>query len=138
MVSLPATRLHDWYGVECGRCVLGIRHALPGEIDGRGEAVLAARCHYELPHRMADEALTPAEPEELEHVGLSAAQLDVLWWAQNGHCEEFEDGVWALNVSPDRADINRRVSRARLSGLWAAWPGRRVRPGRRTASVRHH
>ncbi|MBP5930458.1 hypothetical protein [Streptomyces scabiei] len=120
VVSLPSTRLHDWYGVECGRCVPGVRHGLPGEWSDRGDAILAARSHYELEHRSADEVLTPAELEELERWSLSSAQLRVLWWAWQGNLQEFVDGVWALDVSPDRADVNKRVARPRISGLWAA------------------
>ncbi|WP_413808148.1 DUF6884 domain-containing protein [Streptomyces sp. OE57] len=120
VIPLPSTRYRDWFGVECARCTPGVRTSLTGEWDDRGDAVLAARSHYELEHRSADEALTPAELEELERWPLSAAQLRVMWWAKYGDLQEFEDGVWALDVSPDCPDVNKRVARPRISGLWAA------------------
>ena len=120
LVNLPSTRLHDWFGVECGRCHPGIRTSLPGEWDDRADAVLAAQAHYEHTHRPADDVLTLAELEELERWPLSAAQRDVLYYAKHGQLQEFEDGFWALDVNPCKFDVNKKVARARVTAMWTA------------------
>jgi hypothetical protein len=120
VVPRMSTRLHDWYGVECGRCTPGVRQELPGEWNNRADAAHAAQEHYEFTHRSADDVLALAELEELERWPLSAAQRLVLSYARHGQLQEFEDGFWALDVNPSKFDVNKKVAAARVTRLWIA------------------
>jgi len=147
VVPRMSTRLHDWYGVECGRCTPGIRQELPGEWDNRAEAARAAQDHYEFTHRPADDVLTLAELEELERWPLSDAQRLVLSYARHGQLQEFESGFWALDVNPSKFDVNKKVAAGRVTRLWIAGllgvkgdgPGARLfvltKTGRRVADL---
>ena len=134
IVSLPSTRYLDWWGVECSRCVPGARVGLPGEYGDKGSAYVAALGHYEEKHRLADDALTTEEVAEVAGMSFSHAQAQALGWARDGKLCEFKDGFWALDVVPDRWDVNKRVAVSRVTGLVAAGlltvhpdvPGRRV------------
>jgi hypothetical protein len=120
VVPLISTRLTDWWGLECGRCVPGVRAPLAGRWDNKGDAYAAARGHYEEAHRPADDALTAAEIQELRRWPLSDAQYDALCWAKDRDLYEDEAGFVAIDVSPDRADVNKKVAHPRATGLWAA------------------
>lgn len=117
---LPSTRHHDWWAVQCGRCQPGMRTELPGEWDDKYDAARAAQEHYEAAHRPADDLLAEQEIAEVERWPLSDAQRTVLHWAEHAELGEFDDGFWALDCVPDRWDVNKKVARARVTGLWAA------------------
>ncbi|MGW3415625.1 DUF6248 family natural product biosynthesis protein [Streptomyces sp. NPDC000888] len=119
-LPLLSTRLHDWWAIQCGRCQGGIHTELPGEWNDKYEAAQAARDHYEDAHRPADDWLTTQEIAEVECWPLSDAQRTVLHWAEHAELAEFDDGFWALDCVPDRVDVNKKVARARVTGLWAA------------------
>lgn len=119
-MPLPSTRLHDWWTTRCGRCTGGMYTVLPGEWNDKGDASRAAHDHYDEAHRPADEQLTTEEIAEVERWPLSAAQRAVLSWAEHADLREFDDGFWALDCVPDRRDVNKKVSRTRVTGLWAA------------------
>ncbi|WP_181140710.1 DUF6248 family natural product biosynthesis protein [Streptomyces sp. Ru62] len=146
LVSLMSTRYRDWWGLECGRCVPGVSAPLPGKWDDKGDARIAAYAHYDEAHRPADDVLTEQEIAEVERWPLSDAQRTVLHWAEHFELREYDDGFWALDCVPDRWDVNKRVARARVTGLWAAGlldvhldsSGRRLAPsqtGRRVARM---
>ncbi|MFD5589772.1 DUF6248 family natural product biosynthesis protein [Streptomyces sp. NPDC127063] len=120
LVSLMSTRHRDWWGLECGRCVPGVSAPLPGKWDDKGDARIAAYSHYDEAHRPADDVLTEQEIAEVERWPLSDAQRTVLHWAEHAELREYDDGFWALDCVPDRWDVNKRVARARVAGLWAA------------------
>ncbi|MEU4038670.1 DUF6248 family natural product biosynthesis protein [Streptomyces collinus] len=119
-VSLMSTHYRDWWGLECTRCVPGVSAPLPGKWDSTGDARLAAYAHYDDAHRPADDVLTEQEIAEVERWPLSAAQRTVLSWARHAELREYDDGFWALDCVPDRWDVNKKVARARVTGLWAA------------------
>ncbi|WP_327596941.1 DUF6884 domain-containing protein [Streptomyces chartreusis] len=147
VVPRMSTRLHDWYGLECGRCTPGVRQELPGEWDNRADAARAAQDHYEFTHRPADDVLSLEELEELERWPLSAAQYQVLSYARHGQLQEFADGFWALDVNPCKFDVNKKVAAARVTRMWTAGllgvradgPGARLfvltKTGRRVADL---
>ncbi|MGV9277725.1 DUF6248 family natural product biosynthesis protein [Streptomyces griseosporeus] len=120
LVSLMSTRYQDWWGLECGRCVPGVSAPLPGKWDDKGDARIAAYAHYDQAHRPADDVLTEQEIAEVERWPLSDAQRTVLHWAEHFELREYDDGFWALDCVPDRWDVNKKVARARVTGLWAA------------------
>ncbi|MFI9155664.1 DUF6248 family natural product biosynthesis protein [Streptomyces sp. NPDC053367] len=120
LVSLMSTRYRDWWGLECGRCVPGVSAPLPGKWDDKGDARIAAYAHYDEAHRPADDLLTEQEIAEVERWPLSDAQRTVLHRAEHAELREYDDGFWALDCVPDRWDVNKRVARARVTGLWAA------------------
>ncbi|GAA1923597.1 hypothetical protein [Streptantibioticus ferralitis] len=120
IVSLPSTRYRDWWGVECGRCQGGGRASLPGEYDVKGDAYAAASAHYEEKHRPADDALSVEELDEVDALSLSDAQHTVIRWAGDDMLHEFVDGFWGLDVVCDKWDVNKRVAKGRVTGLWAA------------------
>ncbi|GAA5216974.1 DUF6248 family natural product biosynthesis protein [Streptomyces thinghirensis] len=120
LVSLMSTRHRDWWGLECGRCVPGVSAPLPGKWDDKGDARIAAYAHYDEVHRPADDVLTEQEVAEVKRWPLSDAQRQVLSWAEYAEVAEFEDGFWALDCVPDRWDVNKRIARSRVTGLWAA------------------
>jgi hypothetical protein len=120
LVSLVSTRHRDWWGLECGRCVPGVSAPLPGKWDDKGDARIAAYAHYDEAHRPADDVLTEQEIAEVKRWPLSDAQRQVLSWAEYAEVAEFEDGFWALDCVPDRWDVNKRIARSRVTGLWAA------------------
>ncbi|MCX4682570.1 DUF6248 family natural product biosynthesis protein [Streptomyces sp. NBC_01433] len=119
-LPLLSTRLHDWWTIQCGRCQGGIRVELPGKWSDKYEAAQAAHAHYDDAHRAADDLLTEEEITEAERWPLSDAQRTVLGWAEHAELAEFDDGFWALDCVPDRWDVNKRVARTRVTGLWAA------------------
>jgi hypothetical protein len=120
LLPLPSTRYRDWWGVQCGRCHGGARIDLPGEWDDKAEAARAAHDHYDQAHRPADDRLTTEELAEVERWPLSDAQRAVLSYAEYAEVAEFDDGFWALDCVPDRWDVHKRLSRPRVTGLWAA------------------
>ncbi|MGW3200109.1 DUF6248 family natural product biosynthesis protein [Streptomyces sp. NPDC001118] len=120
LVSLMSTRYRDWWGLECGQCVPGVSAPLPGKWDDKGDARIAAYAHYDQAHRPPDDVLTEQEIAEVERWPLSDAQRTVLHWAEHFELREYDDGFWALDCVPDRWDVNRKVARARVTGLWAA------------------
>ncbi|MGW3154581.1 DUF6248 family natural product biosynthesis protein [Streptomyces sp. NPDC001089] len=119
-LPLPSTRHRDWWTIQCGRCQGGIRTELPGEWHDKDEAAQAAREHYDDAHRPVDDLLTEEEVAEVERWPLSDAQRTVLSHAEHADLAEFDDGFWALDCVPDRWDVNKRVARGRVTGLWAA------------------
>ncbi|ATM24539.1 hypothetical protein SMD44_p10040 (plasmid) [Streptomyces alboflavus] len=119
-LPLPSTRYRDWWAIQCGRCQGGGRTELPGEWHDKHDAARAAHDHYDEVHRPADEMLTEQEIGEVERWPLSAAQRTVLHWAEHAELAEFDDGFWALDCVPDRWDVNKKVARGRVTGLWAA------------------
>ncbi|MEV0778889.1 hypothetical protein [Streptomyces sp. NPDC050428] len=120
LVQRMSTRYRDWWGLECGRCVPGVRAPLPGEWDDKGDAYAAAYGHWAEAHRQADDALTADELDEVRRWPLSNAQRTVLFWAKHHEVREYDDGFWGLDVIPDRWDVNKKVARSRVTGLWAA------------------
>ncbi|WP_159674544.1 DUF6248 family natural product biosynthesis protein [Streptomyces mexicanus] len=98
----------------------GVSAPLPGKWDDKGDARIAAFAHYDEAHRPADDVLTEQEIAEVERWPLSDAQRTVLHWAEHAELREYDDGFWALDCVPDRWDVNKRVARARVTGLWAA------------------
>ncbi|MEV5774245.1 DUF6248 family natural product biosynthesis protein [Streptomyces antimycoticus] len=119
-LPLPSTRYRDWWAIQCGRCQGGIRTELPGEWADKYEAAQVAREHFDEAHRAPDDLLTEEEIAEVERWPLSDAQRTVLHWAEHADLAEFDDGFWALDCVPDRWDVNKRVARARVTGMWAA------------------
>lgn len=120
VVPLVSTRWRERWGVECGRCVPGVRTELPGDWFDRAEAEEQARAHFDLAHRSLSDVLTPEEIAEARRWSFSALQTRLLGWIENGSVSEFEDGFWALDVSPDRWDVNKKVPAKRFTDLWAA------------------
>lgn len=119
-MPLLSTQYREWWAIQCGRCGGGTRTELPGEWHDKYEAAQVAREHYDDLHRPADDWLTTQEIAEVECWPLSAAQRTVLHWAEHAELAEFDDGFWALDCVPDRWDVNKRVARSRVTGLWAA------------------
>ncbi|MEW1552245.1 DUF6248 family natural product biosynthesis protein [Streptomyces tsukubensis] len=119
-LPLPSTRYREWWAIQCGRCHGGARVDLPGEFADKDDAALAAHAHYDEAHRPADDWLTIEEITEADRWPLSAAQRTVLHWAEHAELAEFDDGFWALDCVPDRWDVHKKVSRGRVTGLWAA------------------
>lgn len=117
---LLSTRYREWWAIQCGRCGGGTRTELPGEWHDKHEAAQVARDHYDDAHRPADDWLTTQEIAEVERWPLSDAQRTVLHWAEHAELAEFDDGFWALDCVPDRWDVNKKVARERVTGLWAA------------------
>ncbi|QHC33896.1 DUF6248 family natural product biosynthesis protein [Streptomyces sp. HF10] len=119
-LPLPSTRYSDWWAIRCGRCTGGMYTELPGEWNDKGDAARAAHDHYEAAHRAADDLLTTEEIAELDRWPLSDAQRTVLSWTEYAEVAEYDDGFWALDCVPDRWDVNKRIARTRVTGLWAA------------------
>ncbi|MGW5042167.1 DUF6248 family natural product biosynthesis protein [Streptomyces parvulus] len=119
-LPLPSTRYSDWWAIRCGRCTGGMYTELPGEWNDKSDAARAAHDHYEAAHRAADDLLSTEEIAELDRWPLSDAQRRVLSWTEHAEVAEFEDGFWALDCVPDRWDVNKRIARTRVTGLWAA------------------
>ncbi|MEU2098682.1 DUF6248 family natural product biosynthesis protein [Streptomyces globisporus] len=119
-LPLPSTRYSDWWAIRCGRCTGGMYTELPGEWNDKSDAARAAHDHYEAAHRPADDLLTTEEIAELDRWPLSDAQRQVLSWTELAEVAEYDDGFWALDCVPDRWDVNKRIARTRVTGLWAA------------------
>ncbi|MFF3265296.1 DUF6248 family natural product biosynthesis protein [Streptomyces sp. NPDC002932] len=118
-MPLPSTKYREWWAIQCGRCGGGTRTELPGEWHDKYEAAQVARDHFEQAHRLLDDPLTAEEILEAEGWPLSDAQRAVLSWVEHAELVEFDDGFWALDCVPDRWDVNKRVARGRVAGLWA-------------------
>ncbi|MCR8945053.1 DUF6248 family natural product biosynthesis protein [Streptomyces sp. OUCMDZ-4982] len=119
-LPLVSTKYREWWAIQCGRCHGGDRITLPGEWSDKYEAAEVARMHFEEAHRPLDAPLTAEEILEAEGWPLSDAQRTVLHWAEHAELAEFDDGFWALDCVPDRWDVNKKVARGRVTGLWAA------------------
>lgn len=78
--------------------------------DDKGDALAAAWSHWRDKHRGDDDALTTAEVNEREQWPLSSAQRTRLVWADR-------TSYWGMDVSPDKADVNKRAARGRVTGL---------------------
>ncbi|CAI4198564.1 DUF6248 family natural product biosynthesis protein (plasmid) [Streptomyces albidoflavus] len=119
-LSLPSTLYREWWAIQCGRCHGGDRITLSGEWADKYEAAQVAREHFEEAHQPLDAQLTAEEIAEVERWPLSDAQRTVLHWAEHAELAEYDDGFWALDCVPDRWDVNKRVARGRVTGMWAA------------------
>ncbi|MFF0629758.1 DUF3560 domain-containing protein [Streptomyces sp. NPDC004296] len=117
LFNLPSTRTRDWVAIKCHRCGAGMAADLPGEYDNRADAARVAWDHYNDRHRPAEQ-FTDAEREQLAQIRLSKAQESILWWTRDHDVHEYHDGIFALDVSPDRADVNRKIAHGRMVGLW--------------------
>ncbi|GHB76031.1 hypothetical protein GCM10010331_74890 [Streptomyces xanthochromogenes] len=119
-LPLPSTLYREWWAIQCARCQGGVRITLSGEWADKYEAAEAARDHFEAAHQLLDDPLTSEEIAEAQRWPLSDAQRTVLHWAEHADLAEYDDGFWALDCVPDRWDVNKKVARGRVAGMWAA------------------
>ncbi|MGW2028462.1 hypothetical protein [Streptomyces decoyicus] len=57
----------------------------------------------------------------LAALSLSQGQHRVLGWARRGQLEEFDDGsFWAMDINPSRPDVNKKIAKGRVVGMWRA------------------
>lgn len=84
----------------------------------RQDAEDAAELHLaDHANRDAD-VMTPEQIEAAAAYAFSDNQYRALRWVEDGKVYEDAKGFYAMDVSPDRADVNKNIARARMIGLW--------------------
>ncbi|MFJ3097907.1 DUF6884 domain-containing protein [Streptomyces hydrogenans] len=110
----------DWWTATCSR-----HGGAPIDVCDRRadewEVAELARTHNSQFHRdPAPDQLTDAEISRAQALSLSKAQEQILSWIEEGKVTEYADGFSAFDISPDRADVSRKITRDKITRLWAA------------------
>ncbi|MGW0670699.1 hypothetical protein [Streptomyces sp. NPDC002746] len=88
--------------------------------DNEQDAADAARTHLDAHAREDSDVMTPEDIDAAQALNFSRDQLRTLGWMRDGKVRETADGFTAYDVSPDRADVSKRIRKTRVPRLWAA------------------
>ncbi|MER6520009.1 hypothetical protein ABT246_24535 [Streptomyces sp. NPDC001553] len=116
-----ATRNSDWWMAYCSRHGPG-PHAITDKRTSEWDIAELARIHNEQHHRdpKPEDLLTDEQIEAARQFPISDAQHTVLHWVAAGKVAEYADGFFALDIAPDKHDVNKKLSRTRVITLWCA------------------
>ncbi|MER6520039.1 hypothetical protein ABT246_24695 [Streptomyces sp. NPDC001553] len=84
------------------------------------DAADAARAHLDAHAREDADVMTPEDIDAAQALNFSRNQWRTLGWIRDGKVRETADGFSAYDVSPDRADVSKRIRKTLVPRLWAA------------------
>ncbi|WP_331759259.1 hypothetical protein [Streptomyces anulatus] len=88
--------------------------------DTEQDAADAARAHLDAHAREDADVMTPEDIDAAQALNLSRDQWRALGWISEGKVRETAGGFTAYDVSPDRADVSKRIRKTLVPRLWAA------------------
>ncbi|MFF2226868.1 hypothetical protein ACFVV7_26540 [Streptomyces globisporus] len=88
--------------------------------DTEQDAADAARAHLEAHAREDADVMTPENIDAAQALNFSRNQWRTMGWIRDGKVRETADGFSAYDISPDRADVCKRIRKTLVPRLWAA------------------
>ncbi|MFF4409461.1 hypothetical protein [Streptomyces sp. NPDC001404] len=88
--------------------------------DNEQDAADAACLHLDRHAREDAAVMTPEDIDAAQALSFSLDQWRTLGWIRDDKVRETADGFSAYDVSPDRADVSKRINKQRVPGLWLA------------------
>ncbi|MDW4912599.1 hypothetical protein [Streptomyces californicus] len=88
--------------------------------DTELDAADAARAHLDVHAREDADVMTPEDIDAAQALNFSRNQWRTLGWIRDGKVRETADGFSAYDISPDRADVSKRIRKTLVPRLWAA------------------
>ncbi|KOT51131.1 MULTISPECIES: hypothetical protein [Streptomyces] len=88
--------------------------------DNEQDAADAARAHLDAHAREDADVMTPEDIDAAQALNLSRDQWRTLGWISDGKVRETADGFTAYDISPDRADVSKRIRKTLVPRLWSA------------------
>ncbi|MGX1895580.1 hypothetical protein ACWIHQ_19175 [Streptomyces anulatus] len=88
--------------------------------DFEQDAADAARAHLDAHAREDADVMAPEDIDAAQALNFSRAQWRTLGWIRDGKVRETSDGFSAYDISPDRADVSKRIRKTLVPRLWAA------------------
>lgn len=88
--------------------------------DNEEDAADAARAHLDAHAREDADVMKPEDIDAAQALNFSRDQWRTLGWISEGKVRETADGFSAYDVSPDRADVSKRIRKTLVPRLWAA------------------
>ncbi|MEW1629645.1 hypothetical protein AB0387_19945 [Streptomyces sp. NPDC089173] len=88
--------------------------------DIEQDAADAARAHLDAHAREDADVMAPEDIDAAQALNLSRVQWRTLGWIRDGKVRETSDGFSAYDISPDRADVSKRIRKTLVPRLWAA------------------
>ncbi|MDX3694701.1 DNA cytosine methyltransferase [Streptomyces europaeiscabiei] len=88
--------------------------------DNEQDAADAARTHLDAHAREDADVMTPEDIDAAQALNLSRDQWRVLGWMSDGKVRETADGFTAYDISPDRADVSKKIRKNLVPRLWVA------------------
>ncbi|WP_331753493.1 DNA cytosine methyltransferase (plasmid) [Streptomyces sp. NBC_00637] len=84
------------------------------------DAADAARTHLDAHAREDADVMTPEDIDAAQALNFSRDQWRALGWMSDGKVRETADGFTAYDISPDRADVSKKIRKTLVPRLWAA------------------
>ncbi|MEU5662037.1 hypothetical protein [Streptomyces longwoodensis] len=84
------------------------------------DAADAARVHLDAHAREDADVMTPEDIDAAQALNFSRNQWRTLGWIRDGKVRETADGFCAYDISPDRADVSKRIRKTLVPRLWTA------------------
>ncbi|MEU9267248.1 hypothetical protein AB0E04_17610 [Streptomyces sp. NPDC048251] len=88
--------------------------------DNEQDAADAARTHLDAHAREDADVMTPEDIDAAQALNFSRDQWRALGWMSDGKVRETADGFTAYDISPDRADVSKKIRKNLVPRLWAA------------------
>lgn len=88
--------------------------------DTEQDAADAARAHLDAHAREDADVMAPEDIDAAQALNFSRDQWRTLGWICDGKVRETADGFSAYDVSPDRADVSKRIRKTLVPRLWTA------------------
>ncbi|WP_405824239.1 hypothetical protein OG705_29210 [Streptomyces sp. NBC_00838] len=88
--------------------------------DNEQDAADAARAHLDAHAREDADVMTPDDIDAAQALNFSRDQWHALGWMCEGKVRETADGFTAYDVSPDKADVSKRIRKHLVPRLWVA------------------
>ncbi|MER5984286.1 hypothetical protein [Streptomyces sp. NPDC001787] len=88
--------------------------------DTEQDAADAARAHLDAHAREDADVMTPEDIDAAQALNFSRNQWRTLGWIRDGKVRETADGFRAYDISPNRADVSKKIRKTLVPRLWAA------------------
>ncbi|MEV8601024.1 hypothetical protein AB0465_14220 [Streptomyces griseoviridis] len=88
--------------------------------DNEQDAADAARTHLDAHAAQDADTMTPDDIDTAQALNFSRDQWRTLGWMSDGKVRETAGGFTAYDISPDRADISKRIRKNLVPHLWVA------------------
>ncbi|MGW6602855.1 hypothetical protein [Streptomyces sp. NPDC055036] len=88
--------------------------------DNEQDAADAVRAHLDAHARKDADVMTPEDIDAAQVLNFSRDQWRTLGWIRDGKVRETAEGFIAYDVSPDRADVSKRIRNMLVPRLWVA------------------
>ncbi|MEV8544342.1 hypothetical protein [Streptomyces sp. NPDC051572] len=88
--------------------------------DNEQDAADAARTHLDAHASEDADVMTPEDIDAAQALNFSRDQWRTLGWMSDGKVRETAAGFTAYDISPDRADVSKKIRKNLIPRLWAA------------------